>query len=109
MPSQQAQQQKSGPRKWDKSQDWVGHGEENRHTDWKANPARWMSSGSSDQHVKLETVHENPDDNISETQSELTTIPHLGRSTSSLGKGSSGSFSDPGDSYGGREYSAVSE
>lgn len=117
-------QNKSLPRNWDKSQDWAGHNEENRreenrreenrreenrHADWKANNARWLAPGQPDTHLKLETVHENPDDNVSETQSELTTIPHLGRSTSSVGKGSSGSFSDPGDSYGGREYSDVHE
>jgi uncharacterized membrane protein YgcG len=102
-------QNKSAPRNWDKSQDWAGHGDENRHADWKPNNARWMVSGQSDPHIKLETVHENPDDNVSETQSEQTTIPHLGKSTSSVGKGSSGSFSDPGDSYGGRDYSDVPE
>lgn len=100
---------KSVARNWDKSQDWVSHGEENRHSEWKQPAGLWMPSGPTDQHLKLETVHENSDDNVSETHSELTTIPHLGRATSCVDKGSSGSYSDPGDSHGGREYGDVPE
>jgi hypothetical protein len=57
---------------------------------------------------KLETVPEDDDqsDTISETQSEGTTVPliHDFALLSVSGKGSSGSYSDPGDSYGGHEY-----
>lgn len=52
--------------------------------------------------VKLETVHEGGDDASSDCESEVTTVP---TAVESVGKNSSGSFSDPGDSYGGLELS----
>jgi len=55
----------------------------------------------------LETVHEDEDDKSSDSQSEITAVQTMfdyGMLASSVGRASSGSFSDPGDSYGGREY-----
>lgn len=48
--------------------------------------------------AKLETVHEGGDDASSDCESEVTTVP---TAVESVGKSSGGSFSDPGDSYGG--------
>ncbi|KAL7273118.1 hypothetical protein RUND412_004039 [Rhizina undulata] len=93
---------------WNKSQDWKNAGKENRTADWK--PVSWATvsttNGKAAEKNKLETVLEDRDDNISECHSEVTTVPTVldyGGRTVSVGKASSGSFSDPGDSYGGRE------
>lgn len=53
------------------------------------------------ENVKLETVHENGDDvSSSDDGSDLTTVPSP---LELIAKCSSGSFSDPGESYGGLE------
>ncbi|KAI5804974.1 hypothetical protein EDC01DRAFT_610192 [Geopyxis carbonaria] len=82
----------------------IRHNDENKHSDYKSLGGSWRhASGSSvgpDNLLKLETVHEK-DDTVSESHSDGTTVPNIldyGITTSS------GSFSDPGDSYGGREY-----
>ncbi|RPB04252.1 RNA-binding domain-containing protein [Choiromyces venosus 120613-1] len=71
--------------------------------DWET--PHWRPSTAIDQ---LETVRENGDDGDSESKTETneTNSPIVFDSiTGSLGKTSSGSFSDPGDSYGGLEVS----
>lgn len=78
--------------------------------DWE-NPPEYHPPLGDDEHpgeyrnfgeVKLETVHEGGDDTSSDCESEVTTVP---TAVESVGKNSSGSFSDPGDSYGGLELS----
>lgn len=79
--------------------------------DWENSP-EYHSPLEDDEHpresyrtfgeVKLETVHEGGDDASSDCGSEVTTVP---TAVESVGKNSSGSFSDPGDSYGGLELS----
>ena len=98
--SREVQQSGSIRKNWDRSQDWKNTGDENR--DWN-----WRSSVSGENLSKLETVHEDEDDIVSETRSEAgTALPGLMESImrGSVSKASSGSVSDPGDSYGGREY-----
>ncbi|PUU80212.1 hypothetical protein B9Z19DRAFT_975951 [Tuber borchii] len=71
--------------------------------DWET--PHWRPSTAIDQ---LETVQEDGDDDDSESRTETddTNSPIVFDSLScSLGKTSSGSFSDPGDSYGGLEAS----
>lgn len=83
--------------------------------DWEA-PSEYHPNGDDEQpresyrtswptgeaQVKLETVHESGDDTSSDCESEVTTVP---TTLESVGKASCGSFSDPGDSYGGLEIS----
>jgi hypothetical protein len=92
----------SNRKNWDRSQDWKNTGDENRPAGNRRGPGSIDAS-------KLETVHEDDDDSdtVSETQSEGTTVPIIndfGIHANSVGKGSSGSYSDPGDSYGGHEF-----
>ena len=82
---------------WARS-DWKKNGDENKKSGWR-NPVSGNLSS------KLETVHED-DDTISETRSEGIIIPTI-LDFGILGyvsKTSNGTVSDPGDSYGGREY-----
>lgn len=118
LPHDQHSPQTPTRKTWDRSQDWKGAGEENHPSEWK--PMTWRGGpvrnegAASDKNVKLETVPENGDngDTVSETQSEVTTVPTIldyGLHAGSVGRASVGSFSDPGDSYGGRELSADEE
>jgi hypothetical protein len=94
----------SSRRNWDRSQDWKNTGDENKEL-WKPTNS-WRNSGSVGTDIKLETVHEGDDDTVSEAHSDMGN-PGLdfGRlARSSVGRASTGSMSDPGDSYGGREY-----
>lgn len=91
---------------WDRSQDWKNTGTADENKDWKPAGGSWRASSAADPSVKLETVHEDEDDAVSEARSENTTVPIIldYEILTSAGRTSSGSVSDPGDSYGGREY-----
>ncbi|KAA8904642.1 hypothetical protein FN846DRAFT_984202 [Sphaerosporella brunnea] len=93
----------SARRNWDRSQDWKNTGDENK--DWKPTNS-WRNTGSVSTDIKLETVHEDDDDDlVSEAHSEGNSpLPFSILARNSVGRASTGSMSDPGDSYGGREY-----
>ncbi|KAF8534308.1 hypothetical protein BDD12DRAFT_428934 [Trichophaea hybrida] len=84
---------------WDRSQNWKNTGDENRDFFCR-------NSAPADTSSRLDTVLEYDDDRVSETRSECTAVPTISdiRMLGSRSKTSSGSLSDPGDSYGGREY-----
>lgn len=88
-------------RHWVNAQDWQPGNDENRRTEWAPRSSwRHSSGGSHETRVKLETVHENHDSTTAAAQNGILD----GLLASGASRASIGSFSDPGDSYGGREY-----